>query len=55
MGGKSQHDQLSFRRSATHIYPGSEVVDDHVDNFVLLVLLHRFNAHFPPGHTYVNA
>ena len=35
---------------ATHIYPSSEVVDDHADNLVLLVLLHRFHAHFSPGH-----
>lgn len=37
-------------RPATHIYPGSEVIDDHVDNFVLLILLHRFHAHFSSGH-----
>ena len=35
---------------ATHIYPSSEVVDDHADNLVLLVLFHRFHAHFSPGH-----
>lgn len=37
-------------RPATHIYPGSEVIDDHVDNFVLLILLHRFHAHFSSDH-----
>ena len=35
---------------ATHIYPSSEVVDDHADNLVVVVLLHRFHAHFSPGH-----
>lgn len=33
------------------IYPGGEVIDDHADNLVLLVLLHRFHAHLLPfGH-----
>lgn len=37
-------------RPATHIYPGSKVIDDHVDDFVFLILLHRFHAHFSSGH-----
>lgn len=33
------------------IYPPREVVEDHVDNFVVFVLLHWLDAHFSLRHS----
>jgi len=38
--------RLGLLAAFDDIYPRAEIIDDHVDNLVVLVLLHRLDAHF---------